>query len=161
MILFYIANVEDCQTCFLASSIGGYYMEKNTVKINLCSQNLTIVSDESPEYIRGLASELNNKVDAMLKINRYRPTLSAILLCALQYCDDNHKLIEENEALKAQIKELSSKTVQRTLKENPPHVIEKISRLEPKPRQQSLFDKEKTDVKVTAQKTNHTTNNKG
>ena len=116
-------------------------MNRNTVKINLCSQNLTIVSDESPEYIRGLATELNNKVDAMLRVNRYRPTLSAILLCALQYCDDNHKLMEENEALKAQIKELNSKTRQRNPRENSPRVADKNNRVEAKPRQQSLFEK--------------------
>lgn len=136
-----IIKVEDCQIVMLIILSGGYYMEKNKVKINLCSQNLTIVSDESPEYINGLASEINNKIDLMLKVNRYRPTLSAILLCALQYCDDNHKLIEENEALKAQIKELSQKVRPRTQRENSPRVMDKNTRLEPKPRQQSLFEK--------------------
>lgn len=133
--------VDKSHNLILIRLYGGYYMDKNTVKINLCSQNLTIVSDESPEYIKGLATEINNKIDLMLKVNRYRPTLSAILLCALQYCDDSHKLTEENEVLKAQIKELSQKVRPRTQRENSPRVIEKNTRLEPKPRQQSLFEK--------------------
>ena len=97
-------------------------MDKNKIKLEIFSQHITIVTDESEEYTRSLASELNSKVSEMFEQYRYRPMMSAVALCAMRYCDENRKLRDElselsfeNESLKLKIRELEYSLKQSSL----------------------------------------------
>ena len=74
-------------------------MAKNTVKLDICSQHMSIVADEEPSYIYELASEVNDRVDDIMQANKYRPVLSAIILSSLQFCDERNHALRENAGL--------------------------------------------------------------
>lgn len=110
----------------------------NTVKAQICSQNLTIVTDESVDYINDLAEELNSKINESVKENSFKPLITNIIFCALQYCDENKKLRKENENLKEQIDVLAREndSLKRGIESSLKQPSQKPSR------QQSLFDRD-------------------
>ena len=81
---------------------------KNTVRVNLCSQNLVVVSDEPVEYVMKLAEDLGDRISEIEKANKYKPAISNVLLCALQYLDEKNKLNNEIEKLKKENEKLSA-----------------------------------------------------
>ena len=137
-------------------------MEKRKIKLEVFSQHLTVISDESEEYVKSLGEELNNKVKIMVQNYRYRPVMSAVALCAMQYCDDLRKLTSENSDLKKQIEslqsELSELKKQKNQSENRPYEnrIKKPAIVTKKvdTHQQSLFDKDKNQAAGNADNKN-------
>ena len=110
----------------------------NTVKTQICSQNLTIVTDEPVDYINSLAEELNARISELVKENSFKPVITNIIFCALQYCDENKKLLKENEKLKEQLDILTHEND--SLKRGIESSLKQPSQ---KPaRQQSLFDRD-------------------
>ena len=110
----------------------------NTVKTQICSQNLTIVSDEPADYINGLAQELDSRINESVKENSFKPLITNIIFCALQYCDEAKKLQKENEKLKEQLDILTHEND--SLKRGTEGSLKQPSS---KPaRQQSLFDRD-------------------
>ena len=108
------------------------------VKTQICSQNLTIISDESEEYIKTLSSELDGKIRQTVRENSFEPLISNIIFCALQYCDENIKLTAENKKLKEQIEILTAEndSLKSELSSQP-------DKAAPKPvKQQSFFDRD-------------------
>ena len=82
----------------------------NTVKTEICSQNLTIISDDPVDYINNIATELDCKIRQTVKENSFKPLLTNVIFCALQYCDENNKLLSENKKLKEQLESLTSES---------------------------------------------------
>lgn len=97
-------------------------MEK--IRIDILGQEYTVVSDESPKYVRSLASRLASHISNVLD-GANVPQNAAMALVAISYLDElekNAATIEELKAksiaygneiekLKAQIKELETTTV--------------------------------------------------
>ncbi len=110
----------------------------NTVKTQICSQNLTIVTDEPVDYINDLAEELNSKINQSVKENSFKPLITNIIFCALQYCDDNKKLQKEIEKLKEQLDFLSQEND--ALKKGIQNAVKQPS--QKSARQQSFFDRD-------------------
>lgn len=79
-------------------------MEKKVHKLNIAGEEYRIVSDESAEYMQGLAHELSTKMTAIMKGSHISTTQAAVLV-ALQYADDATKNSGNADTLRAQLKE--------------------------------------------------------
>lgn len=78
---------------------------KNRVKIDIAGTRFTVVSAESEEYTRCVADRLNGEINA---VRRAAPGLSpnsAVMLAALNICDDLTKSEDDADHLRGQIKE--------------------------------------------------------
>ena len=71
----------------------------NTVDVVIAGRKFTIRTDKEPEYVKKLASRLEVMVEK-IKAGNSRVTFDKALVVACFY------LLDENEALKSQIKEL-------------------------------------------------------
>lgn len=73
-------------------------MEK--IRIEILGQEYTVVSDESPKYVRSLASRLSSHIATVLE-NSTVPQNAAMALVAISYLDELEKSAAEIEKLKA------------------------------------------------------------
>ncbi len=81
-------------------------MEKNRVAIKIAGQEFRLSGDESEQYMRELANEVNSRID---KMQRQYPTLStgnAVLLVCLNMADELAKLRSDYEELDSRIAQL-------------------------------------------------------
>ncbi len=78
-------------------------VEKTVHKLRIAGDEYRIVSDESAEYMQGLAHELDVKIGSVLKGNKISTTQAAILV-ALQYADDAAKNSGSADSLRSQLK---------------------------------------------------------
>ncbi len=78
-------------------------MEKTVHKLRIAGDEYRIVSDESAEYMQGLAHELDVKISSVLKGTKISTTQAAILV-ALQYADDAAKNSGSADTLRSQLK---------------------------------------------------------
>ena len=78
-------------------------MEKITHKLNIAREEYRIVSEESPEYMKELAREVDLKMAAILKNARISTTQAAVLV-ALQYASEAKKSGGDSDTLRAEIK---------------------------------------------------------
>lgn len=67
---------------------------------------IDIVTEDDPEYVKGLGRLLENRVSDLVISSTNRQKNEALLLCALDYLDERNKLKKENEALKAELAKL-------------------------------------------------------
>lgn len=74
--------------------------EKYTVDIGGIEMN--ILSDESEEYVRGLARLIDQKVNKMVVSNKRCSTTEAAFVCCLEYLDDKLKTALAMETLQKQ-----------------------------------------------------------
>lgn len=74
-------------------------MEK--IRIDILGQEYTVVSDESPKYVRSLASRLASHISTVLE-NATVPQNAAMALVAISYLDELEKSAAEIEKLKAE-----------------------------------------------------------
>ena len=70
-----------------------------TVEVVICGRKFNIKTDKDPEYVKYLAQKLDNMVER-IKAGNSRLTFDKALVVACFY------LLDENEQLKKQIKEL-------------------------------------------------------
>lgn len=78
----------------------------NTIRMKIRGMEYSITSDEDPAYIKGLASEIEQKFN---KIKQKSPFLSdtmTAVVAALESLDDAKKIEAENEKLRLDIKNL-------------------------------------------------------
>ena len=81
-------------------------MEKNRVAVRVAGQEFKLAGDESEQYMRELANEVNSRID---KMQRQYPTLStgnAVLLVCLNMADELTKLRSDYEELDSRIAQL-------------------------------------------------------
>lgn len=95
--------------------------ERYTVEIG--GVELSIVTDESQEYVLGLAKLIDSRMKQIIMTSKRCTKTEAVMFCALDYLDDNLKtrlrseelseensaLRAENESLKAQLAEIRQK----------------------------------------------------
>jgi cell division protein ZapA (FtsZ GTPase activity inhibitor) len=95
--------------------------ERYTVEIG--GVELSIVTEESQEYVLGLAKLIDSRMKQIVMTSKRCTKTEAVMFCALDYLDDNLKtrlrsdelreeneaLKEENESLKAQLAEIRQK----------------------------------------------------
>lgn len=71
------------------------------IRIDVLGQEYTVVSDESPKYIRSLASRLSSHISSVLEKSTV-PQNAAMALVAISYLDELEKSAATIEDLKAQ-----------------------------------------------------------
>ncbi len=77
----------------------------NRIRIQIGNQSYTLTTTEDEEYVRGLAEEINDQVDAMMSRGSGMSLVEALVLCAVGYCDSYKKERSNNEHLRGQLKE--------------------------------------------------------
>mgnify|MGYP001228410089 CR=1 FL=1 len=81
-------------------------MDKNRAVVSVAGQEFRLSGDESEQYMRTLADDVNSRID---KIQSQYPTLStgnAVLLACLNMADELYKLRSDYEALDERISQL-------------------------------------------------------
>ncbi len=78
---------------------------KNRVKIEIAGTRFTVLSMESEEYTRSVADRLNGEINAVRRAAPGLSANSAVMLAALNICDNLTKSEEDADRLRAQIKE--------------------------------------------------------
>lgn len=77
--------------------------EKNRVTVTIGRKEYTIIADESTDYILSVANELNNRVAQIAGANASLTGEKAVILAALNLCDDYLKMRQTNSALQRQV----------------------------------------------------------
>lgn len=76
---------------------------------------INIVTENDPDYVRGLGRLLENRISDLVISSSNRQKNEALLLCALDYLDERNKLKEENEMLKKEIESLKNRNIGDTI----------------------------------------------
>jgi len=74
----------------------------NKIKITVAGTQYSIMSQEEPEYVEGLARNLDKQLRTLLGTNPALSLSDALILCALQYMDDAKKNEDTADHLRAQ-----------------------------------------------------------
>ncbi len=82
---------------------------KEKFTVTVAGSKLTILSDESEEYVNELAKVIDKRINDIVLKNKRCTRTDALLLCALDYLDSKVKMSEELIELKKKVAELESK----------------------------------------------------
>lgn len=74
--------------------------KKNRVKVEICGQSYTILSDETKEYTLALAREVSRVIGSAISPMKGISAFMAATLAAMDYCDRFKKAENALEALK-------------------------------------------------------------
>ena len=74
----------------------------NKIKITVAGTQYSIMSQEEPENVEGLARNLDKQLRTLLGTNPALSLSDALILCALQYMDDAKKNEDTADHLRAQ-----------------------------------------------------------
>lgn len=85
-------------------------MSKNKLTIAINGRQYTLVSDESPEYLKMLSDHINDKVTFIRKYSSNTLGERPVILAALNICDEYFKALKGGEELKEQMKRINQKT---------------------------------------------------
>ena len=76
---------------------------KNKITVELCDKEYSLLWDESEEYVKSLAAEINKMIDTMAYNNLRISKADAAVLTCLDLCDKNRKLTDNNDNMRKQI----------------------------------------------------------
>lgn len=80
-------------------------MNKNKVQVKIGGATYTIVTEDEPEYVEGLAEELNDEIRSICNSNPSLSMTQAAVLVALDQSDACKKATASSDNLRAQIKD--------------------------------------------------------
>ena len=80
-------------------------MNKNKVQVKIGGATYTIVTEDEPEYVEGLAEELNDEIRSICNSNPSLSMTQAAVLVALDQTDACKKATASSDNLRAQIKD--------------------------------------------------------
>lgn len=81
----------------------------NKLKVHICGQEYTLVSNDSPEYMKKIADITDNKMTEMLTRNPALSTSMAAILSAMNFADEIEKIKQiAREKVDAQASEITS-----------------------------------------------------
>ena len=84
---------------------NGLLKMKSKVVVQICDMEYSLLTEESEEYVKSLASEITKMIEsAVYKNLRTSKTDAAMLIC-LELCDKIHKLSVDNSNMSRQIME--------------------------------------------------------
>ena len=84
---------------------GGRNMAKSKVKINVAGMNFSLVTEDEPAYVEGLAKQLSKKIEDIVAGNTNISVAQAAILVALDCEDELSKHNNSSDNLRAQIKD--------------------------------------------------------
>jgi cell division protein ZapA len=77
----------------------------NKVKLTICSAEYIVSTEESEEYVLGLAKQLEKDMNNVLEKSTRASTTTAAVLSALTYLDELKKSKSSDENLRKQLRE--------------------------------------------------------
>lgn len=80
-------------------------MEKTKVKIRIAGSDITIITDDDPNYAYELGKQVDSDLSDILIANPRISTTQATILLAMEYLDENKKSGVSTAQLRAQIKD--------------------------------------------------------
>ena len=78
---------------------------KNKVKIEICGSEYIISSDETQEYVRELANQVESNMNDMMSYNTRISTTMAAIMTALEYADIAKKATDSADNMRRQVKD--------------------------------------------------------
>lgn len=82
----------------------------NVIRMKIGGMEYSITSDEDSAYIKGIASEVERKLNAIQKKSPFLSATMAAIVTALECMDETKKAEAENERLRLDIKKLLEET---------------------------------------------------
>ena len=76
---------------------------KNKIVVELCDKEYSLLWDETPEYAKSLALEMNRMINNMAFNNMRISKSDATVLTCLDLCDKNRKLSDNNDNMRKQV----------------------------------------------------------
>jgi len=76
---------------------------KNKITVELCDKEYALLSDETEEYVKSLATEINQMIEKTAYSNLRISKADATVLTCLDLCDRNRKLTNNNDNMRKQI----------------------------------------------------------
>lgn len=80
-------------------------MAKSKVQINVAGMNFSLVTEDEPAYVEGLAKELSNSIEEIVASNTNLSVAQAAILVALDCKDELSKHNNSSDNLRSQIKD--------------------------------------------------------
>ena len=76
---------------------------KNKITVELCDKEYTLLWDETEDYVKSLAEEINRMITEITYKNLRTSKADAAVLSCLDLCDRNRKLTTNNDNMRKQI----------------------------------------------------------
>ncbi|MCL1793343.1 MAG: cell division protein ZapA [Oscillospiraceae bacterium] len=76
---------------------------KNKITVELCDKEYALLSEESDDYVKSLAEEINQAIEKTAYSNLRISKADATVLVCLDLCDKNRKLAGNNDNMRKQI----------------------------------------------------------
>ena len=76
---------------------------KNKISVELCDKEYSLISEESEDYVKSLAEEINAMIKETAYKNLRTSKSDATVLTCLDLCDRNRKLTANNDNMRRQI----------------------------------------------------------
>lgn len=78
---------------------------KNRVKLRICNSDIVISSDDSEQYIKEIAAEVELKIENLKAHSSGISITNAAIFAAMEFCDEAFKANGSADNLRTQIKE--------------------------------------------------------
>jgi cell division protein ZapA (FtsZ GTPase activity inhibitor) len=78
---------------------------KNHVRLSVCNSDIVINSDDSEQYIREIAAEVELRIDSLKAHSSAISVTMSAIFAAMEYCDEATKANNSADNLRTQIKE--------------------------------------------------------
>lgn len=79
-------------------------MDKNKVTFTVAGSDITILTNDSQEYIRSVAAGVDDKINAYTKNGARITVTQAAILAAMEYADENRRKENILDNIKVQLK---------------------------------------------------------
>ena len=76
---------------------------KNKIVVQICDKEYTLITEESDDYVKKIAGEITQMIDAAAYKNLRTSKLDAAMITCLDLCDKMHKLSEDNDNMRREI----------------------------------------------------------
>ncbi|MCL2775286.1 MAG: cell division protein ZapA [Oscillospiraceae bacterium] len=76
---------------------------KNVISIEICDKEYAIETDESEDYTKSLATEINKMIEDITYRNLRTSKADAAVLTCIHLCDKNRRLMDDNDNMRKTI----------------------------------------------------------
>ena len=74
----------------------------NRIRVNVWGAEYSLMSADPPEYVRGLAGELNRQLEALSNQQEHISQITALVLCSINALDEANKARADADARRVQ-----------------------------------------------------------
>lgn len=77
---------------------------KNKILVQICDKEYSIITEELEDYVKTLAREITKMIDNTAYKNLRTSKIDATMITCLELCDKIHKLTDDNDNMRREIK---------------------------------------------------------